>query len=49
MIYTHPKNEFKAIQDYLQKATQQQELLALRGQVDIEDNWQELRELEIIK
>lgn len=53
MIYTHPKNESetinKAIQAYLQKVTLQQELLALRGQVDIEDNWQALRELEINK
>jgi metal-responsive CopG/Arc/MetJ family transcriptional regulator len=53
MLYTHSSNEseaiYKAIQTYLQQAKQQQDLLALRGQVDIEDNWQALRELEINK
>jgi Bacterial antitoxin of type II TA system, VapB len=53
MFHTHSKNEseaiHKAIQVYLQQATQQQDLLALRGQVDIADNWQVLRELEINK
>lgn len=51
MLYTHSNNEadavYKAIQAYLQQARQQQDLLALRGQVDIADNWQALRELEI--
>jgi metal-responsive CopG/Arc/MetJ family transcriptional regulator len=53
MFYTHSKNESeaiqKAIQAYLQQATQQQDLLALRGQVDIADNWHVLREMEINK
>ncbi len=40
---------YKAIQAYLQQAKQGQDLLALRGQVDLEDNWQALRELEIKK
>ncbi|MDD1625914.1 MAG: hypothetical protein LUQ26_00340 [Methylococcaceae bacterium] len=51
MFHTQTDNEseaiYKAIQAYLQEAKQQQDLLALRGQVDIADNWQELRELEI--
>ena len=51
MYYTHSNNEadaiYKAIQAYLQQAKQQQDLLALRGQVDIAENWQTLRELEI--
>jgi hypothetical protein len=53
MIYTHANNEseaiYKAVQIYLQQIKQQQDLLALRGQVDIADNWQALRELEINK
>ena len=53
MFHTHSNNEseaiYIAIQAYLQQAKQQQDLLALRGQVDIADNWQELRELEINK
>ncbi len=53
MFYTHSNNEseaiYKAIQTYLKQAKQQQDLLALRGQVDIEDNWQALRQLEINK
>lgn len=53
MFHTHSKNESeainKAIQAYLQQAMQQQDLLALRGQVNIADNWQALRELEINK
>ena len=53
MFYTHSNNEseaiYKAIQTYLQQAKQQQDLLALRGKVDIEDNWQALRELETNK
>lgn len=53
MLHTHSKNESeainKAIQAYLQHAKQQQDLLALRGQVDIADNWKVLRELEINK
>ena len=38
-----------AIQAYLQQAKQRQDLLALRGQIDITDNWQVLRKLEINK
>jgi hypothetical protein len=53
MLYTHSNTEseaiYKAIQTYLQQAKQKQDLLALRGQVDIEDNWQALRALEINK
>jgi metal-responsive CopG/Arc/MetJ family transcriptional regulator len=53
MFHTLSKNESetinKAIQAYLQQAKQQQDLLALRGQVEIADNWQALRELEINK
>lgn len=52
MFYTHSNNEseaiYKAIQAYLQ-VKQQQGLLALRGQVDIADSWQALRELDINK
>ncbi|MFI3156359.1 MAG: type II toxin-antitoxin system VapB family antitoxin [Methylococcaceae bacterium] len=53
MLYTHADTEpeaiYKAIQTYLQQAERQQDLLALRGQVDSADNWQALRELEIKK
>jgi len=53
MFYTHANNEAdaidKAIQTYLQQAKQRQDLLALRGQVDIAETWQDLRELEINK
>lgn len=53
MVYTHSDTEseaiYKAIQAYLQQVKRQQDLLALRGQVDIADNWQALRELEINK
>ncbi len=53
MRYTHADTEaeaiYKAIQTYLQQAKRQQDLLALRGQVDVEDNWQALRDLEINK
>ena len=53
MFYTHSNNEadaiYKAIQAYLQQAKHRQDLLALRGQIDITDNWQALRELEINK
>ena len=51
MTYAHFNNEseaiYIAIQAYFQQAMQQQDLLALRGKVDIADNWQEFRELEI--
>ncbi|WP_333877258.1 type II toxin-antitoxin system VapB family antitoxin [Methylobacter sp.] len=53
MSYTHADTEseaiYKAIQSYLQQAKRQQDLLALRGQADIEDNWQAMRDLEINK
>jgi alkanesulfonate monooxygenase SsuD/methylene tetrahydromethanopterin reductase-like flavin-dependent oxidoreductase (luciferase family) len=53
MFYTHSNNEadavYKAIQAYLQQAKQRQDLFALRGQVDIAETWQELRELDINK
>lgn len=35
-----------ALQDYLKQA-RKQKLLALRGAVQVEDNWRELRKLEI--
>lgn len=53
MFHTHSDSESeaisKAIHTYLQQVKQQQDLLALRGRVDIGDNWQALRELEINK
>ena len=53
MFCTQSNNEseavYKAIQAYLQQAKHRQDLLALRGQIDITDNWQALRELEINK
>ena len=55
MFYTHAKNESealaKAIEDYLQwqKQKAKRDLLALRGKVDIEDNWEALRSLELPK
>jgi Arc/MetJ family transcription regulator len=36
----------QALQEYLQQA-RKQEVLALRGQVDIEDRWRELRQAEL--
>ncbi len=53
MFYTHAENESdavnKAIEYYLdwQKQKAKRDLLAMRGQVDIEDNWQTLRNLEL--
>ncbi len=35
----------KALEEYI-RYKQRQELLNCRGQIDIEDNWQQLRELE---
>jgi len=53
MFHTPSNNEseaiYNAIQAYLRQAKQQQDLLALRGQVDIADNQQTLRELDINK
>jgi Bacterial antitoxin of type II TA system, VapB len=48
MFHTHSKSESEAINKAIQ-AYLQQDLLALRGQVNIADNWQALRELEINK
>lgn len=49
MIMTGKKNRSEAIRvalaDYL-KQQRKNKLLALRGKVEIEDNWEELRELE---
>ncbi len=36
---------YQAIEEYI-RYKQRQELLALRGTIDIEANWQQLRELE---
>ena len=49
MYYTHSNNEADAIYKAIQAYLQQQDLLALRGQIDIADNWQTLRELDINK
>lgn len=55
MFYTHTNNESealsKAVEDYLQwqKQKAKRDLLALRGKVDIEDNWEALRSLELAK
>lgn len=35
----------RALQDYL-KMSRKQRVLALRGQVQVEDNWRELRQLD---
>lgn len=55
MFYTHTNNESealsKAIEYYLQwqKQKAKRDVLALRGKVDIEDNWETLRNLELQK
>ena len=38
----------QALDDYLRHA-RKQKVLALRGQVQIEDNWRDLRALEVAK
>lgn len=47
---THAKTKTEAVRvalsEYL-RLKRKQELLALRGQLDITDNWQALRELEL--
>ena len=48
LLIMNPKLFIKLFKP-LQQAKQQQDLLALRGQVDIAGNWQALRELEINK
>lgn len=49
LYYTHaktPKESIaQAIEEYI-RYKQRQELLNCRGSVDIEDNWQQLRDLE---
>lgn len=50
MHYSGKSNLAQAIREALQVYLQQQrkrELLALRGQVDVETNWQELRQRDI--
>ncbi len=50
MQSTGEKNRSEAIRVALSSYLQQQrknKILALRGKVDIDDNWQKLRELEI--
>jgi hypothetical protein len=55
MFYTHTNNESealsKAVESYLQwqKQKSKRDLLALRGKVDIENNWEILRSLELAK
>ncbi len=49
LLYTQAKTTqqgiYQAIEEYI-RYKQRQELLALRGTIDIEANWQQLRELE---
>ena len=50
LSYTQAKTKkeaiYQAIQEYI-RYQQRQELLTLRGAVEIEDNWQHLRHLEL--
>ncbi|GEM_PF-655807 len=50
LSYTQAKTQkeaiYQAIQEYI-RYQQRQELLTLRGAVEIEDNWQHLRHLEL--
>lgn len=50
LFYTQTKTPkesvLKALQEYI-RYQQRQELLNCRGAIEIEDNWQTLRELEI--
>lgn len=50
LSYTQAKTQkeaiYQAIQEYI-RYQQRQELLTLRGAVEIEDNWQQLRNLEL--
>ena len=48
LLIMNPKLFIKLFKP-LQQAKQQQDLLALRGQVDIVGNWQALHELDINK
>ena len=49
LFYTQAKTTrqgiYQALEEYL-RYKQRQELLTLRGTLDIEDNWRQLRELE---
>jgi hypothetical protein len=49
LAYTHAKTAkesiTQALEEYI-RFKQRQELLKCRGSVDIEDNWQQLRDLE---
>jgi len=52
MNFTGKKNRSEAIRVALSSYLKQQrknKILALRGKVDIDDNWQKLRELEMEK
>jgi Arc/MetJ family transcription regulator len=52
MRYTQQSNAMQAIKQAVQVFVEQsrrQELLALRGSVDITDNWQNLRRLDTAK
>lgn len=50
LAYTQATNSkeaiYQAIQEYI-NYKKRQELLALRGKITMDDNWQELRDLEI--
>lgn len=52
LSYTQAKTNkeaiFQAIQEYI-RYKQREELLSLRGKLEIEDNWQILRNLELNK
>jgi hypothetical protein len=49
LFYTHAKTAkesiTQAIEEYI-RYKQRQELLGCRGSVEVEDNWQQLRDLE---
>jgi len=50
MLLTHAESRAEAIRIALQEyilLQRKQQVLALRGKLDIEDNWQALRDLEI--
>ena len=50
MLLTHAESRADAIRIALQeyiRLQRKQQVLALRGKLDIEDNWQALRDLEI--
>jgi Arc/MetJ family transcription regulator len=50
MLLTHAESRAEAIRIALQeyiRLQRKQEVLALRGKLDIEDNWQALRDMEI--